>query len=53
MAPEALDAKVDLRDMESFKQIDIYAVSLVLWETMTRCRVGNCECDPKRTSFVV
>lgn len=37
MAPEALDARLNLRDIESFKQIDVYALALVLWEICTRC----------------
>lgn len=39
MAPEALDARVNLRDIESFKQIDVYALALVLWEVCSRCQV--------------
>lgn len=38
MAPEALDARVNLRDIESFKQIDVYALALVLWEVCMRCK---------------
>nr|BAA82605.1 sALK-5 [Ephydatia fluviatilis] len=37
MAPEALDARVNLQDLESFKQIDIYALALVMWEVAWRC----------------
>ena len=39
MSPEALEARVNLMDMQSFKQIDIYAFSLVMWEIMSRCCV--------------
>ena len=28
-----------LQDLQSFKQIDIYAFSLVMWEIMSRCCV--------------
>ena len=41
MAPEALDARVNLRDLESFKQIDVYALALVVWEVCNRCEVGD------------
>ncbi|XP_076437402.1 uncharacterized protein LOC143276663 [Babylonia areolata] len=38
MAPELLDGAVNLRDCEaSLKQIDIYALGLVLWEIAMRC----------------
>lgn len=37
MSPEALDASVNLQDLESFKQIDMYALALVLWEIASRC----------------
>ncbi|XP_041371849.1 uncharacterized protein LOC121385295 [Gigantopelta aegis] len=38
MAPELLDGAVNLRDCEaSLKQIDIYALGLVLWEISQRC----------------
>ena len=37
MSPEALDASVNLQDTESFKQIDMYALALVLWEIASRC----------------
>lgn len=38
MAPEVLDGAVNLRDCEAaLKQIDIYALGLVLWECAARC----------------
>ena len=37
MAPEALDARVNLQDLQSFKQIDIYAFALIMWEIIWRC----------------
>lgn len=38
MAPEVLEGAVNLRDCEtSLKQIDIYALGLVLWEIGYRC----------------
>ena len=41
MAPEALDACVNLRDIESFKQTDVYALALVMWEVCTRCKIDD------------
>ncbi|XP_012946507.1 bone morphogenetic protein receptor type-2, partial [Aplysia californica] len=38
MAPEVFDGAVNLRDCEaSLKQIDIYALGLVIWELASRC----------------
>lgn len=38
MAPEVLEGAVNLRDCEcALKQIDVYALGLVLWELGTRC----------------
>ncbi|XP_069692532.1 activin receptor type-2A [Periplaneta americana] len=38
MAPEVLEGAVNLRDCESsLKQIDVYALGLVLWELASRC----------------
>jgi bone morphogenetic protein receptor type-2 len=38
MAPEILEGAVNLRDCESaLKQIDVYALGLVLWEIASRC----------------
>lgn len=39
MAPEVLESQVNLEDLEAFKQMDIYSMSLVLWEMASRCRV--------------
>jgi serine/threonine protein kinase len=38
MAPEVLEGAVNLRDCEaSLKQIDVYALGLVIWEMSMRC----------------
>lgn len=38
MAPEVLEGAVNLRDCEAaLKQVDIYALGLVLWECAARC----------------
>ncbi|XP_056321659.1 TGF-beta receptor type-2 [Danio aesculapii] len=39
MAPEVLESRVNLEDLESFKQIDIYSMALVMWEIVSRCDV--------------
>ena len=38
MSPEVLEGAVNLRDCEaSLKQIDVYALGLVVWEMSMRC----------------
>uniref|UniRef100_S4RWP5 Serine/threonine-protein kinase receptor n=1 Tax=Petromyzon marinus TaxID=7757 RepID=S4RWP5_PETMA len=39
MAPEVLESRINLEDLESFKQVDVYAMALVLWEMASRCDV--------------
>ncbi|KAJ8256010.1 hypothetical protein COCON_G00198740 [Conger conger] len=39
MAPEVLESRVNLEDLEAFKQMDVYSMSLVLWEMASRCDV--------------
>ncbi|XP_020669283.3 TGF-beta receptor type-2 isoform X1 [Pogona vitticeps] len=39
MAPEVLESRVNLEDLESFKQMDVYSMALVLWEIASRCDV--------------
>ncbi|XP_022099852.1 TGF-beta receptor type-2-like isoform X2 [Acanthaster planci] len=41
MAPEALESKVNLHDIESFKQMDVYSLSLIVWEIAKRCHIGD------------
>ncbi|XP_031441910.1 TGF-beta receptor type-2-like isoform X2 [Clupea harengus] len=37
MAPEVLESRINLENTESFKQTDVYSMSLVLWEITSRC----------------
>lgn len=38
MAPEVLESRVNLEDLEAFKQMDVYSMSLVHWEMASRCQ---------------
>ncbi len=40
MAPEVLDGTLNKRSFESFKAADIYALGLVYWEILRRCRIS-------------
>ena len=55
MAPEVLEGAVNLRDCESsLKQIDIYALGLVVWELSCRCSElyqSGAEVPPYRMPF--
>lgn len=43
MAPEILDETMNCNHFESYRQADIYAFALVLWEIARRCELdGNC-----------
>ncbi|KAK2704419.1 activin receptor type-2A-like [Artemia franciscana] len=42
MAPEVLEGAINF-NRDSFLRIDMYAVSLVLWEILTRCSTTECE----------
>ena len=37
MAPEVLESRMNLENVESFKQTDVYSMALVLWEMTSRC----------------
>ncbi|XP_066546639.1 TGF-beta receptor type-2 isoform X2 [Amia ocellicauda] len=37
MAPEVLESRINLENIESFKQTDVYSMALVLWEVTSRC----------------
>lgn len=39
MSPEALEGRMNLTDSEAFKQVDVYALSLVIWEVCNRCAI--------------
>ncbi|XP_074856994.1 TGF-beta receptor type-2-like isoform X1 [Carettochelys insculpta] len=41
MAPEVLESRVNLEDLESFKQMDVYSMALVLWEMASRCEAAG------------
>ncbi|CAG13298.1 unnamed protein product, partial [Tetraodon nigroviridis] len=41
MAPEVLESRVNLEDLEAFKQMDVYSMALVLWEMASRCRANG------------
>lgn len=55
MAPEVLEGAVNLRDCESsLKQIDVYALGLVVWELACRCSdlyQTGAEVPPYRMAF--
>lgn len=54
MAPEVLEGAVNLRDCESaLRQIDVYALGLVLWEVASRCAElqDNVEPEPYAPPF--
>lgn len=47
MAPEVLESRMNLENIESFKQTDVYSMALVMWEIISRCNaIGG-----KSTSF--
>lgn len=40
MAPEVLEGAINFQ-RDAFLRIDIYALGLVLWEVVTRCKVAD------------
>jgi len=44
MAPEVLESRINLENIESFKQTDVYSMALVLWEITSRCNAIGGEC---------
>ncbi|XP_032238544.1 bone morphogenetic protein receptor type-2 isoform X2 [Nematostella vectensis] len=54
MAPEVLDGAVNLHDIQgALKQIDVYAMSLVIWEVSMRCEdiFGREQVPPYKAPF--
>lgn len=45
MAPEVLESRINLENVESFKQTDVYSMALVLWEITSRCSAIGGKCD--------
>ncbi|XP_071591549.1 TGF-beta receptor type-2 isoform X1 [Heliangelus exortis] len=46
MAPEVLESRMNLENVESFKQTDVYSMALVLWEMTSRCNgIGEVKDD--------
>ena len=42
MAPEILDGSINGSSFSAYKQADMYALSLVMWEILQRCEIeGN------------
>ena len=52
MAPEVLESRMNLENVESFKQTDVYSMALVLWEMTSRCNaVGGRHGPPSWAPF--
>ncbi|KAM6978126.1 TGF-beta receptor type-2 [Tautogolabrus adspersus] len=52
MAPEVLESRVNLEDLEAFKQMDVYSMALVLWELASRCEaIGVAEVKSYEPAF--
>ena len=41
MAPEILDGSINMGSFSAYKQADMYALSLVVWEVLRRCEVED------------
>ena len=46
LAPEVLDNTINEADFESFKQGDVYAMGLVIWEVASRVGTAAHPCPP-------
>ena len=54
MAPEVLESRINLENIESFKQTDVYSMALVLWEITSRCSaIGGKAFSPRDQSVLV
>lgn len=51
MSPELLDRYSDLSNPESFKQVDLYALSLVLWEILNRTTLSQMDKAPGKAVY--
>ena len=51
LAPEVLDSSINEADFESFKQGDVYALGLVLWEVLSRVAVPGQPCPPAQSPY--
>ena len=45
MAPEILNETINMKSFESFKQVDVYALGLILWELCRRCTGTSGQCS--------
>lgn len=51
MAPEVLESRINLENIESFKQADVYSMALVLWEIISRCSAIGGKTTAKKHAF--
>jgi len=51
LAPEVLDSSINEADFESFKQGDVYALGLVMWEVASRVASPSLPCPPAQPPY--
>ena len=51
MSPEILDRYADINNIQSFLSIDVYALSLVLWEILNRTSLNETHKPGKLRNF--
>jgi len=51
LAPEVLDSSINESDFESFKQGDVYALGLVIWEVTSRVSTPLTPCPPAQPPY--
>jgi len=51
LAPEVLDSSINESDFESFKQGDVYALGLVIWEVASRTCTPFTPCPPAQPPY--
>jgi len=51
LAPEVLDSSINESDFESFKQGDVYAMGLVIWEVASRVSTPLNTCPPSQPPY--